>query len=234
MLKIEKVSTFYGEFRAINEISLEIKEKEFIAILGPNGHGKSTLLKTVCGLLKPKYGSIKFNGEEITKLEAYKIVELGLVYIAESRNLFPEMTVMENLIMGAYPKRARKKQSSNLMYVFELFPRLKERIKQIASTLSGGEARMLAIGRGLMSCANLMVIDEPSLGLAPNLRMDVFNTIKAINNNGVTILMVEQTISEAKHLIDRFYLMEDGKIISEGADETAFSDEHLKQVFLGI
>ncbi|MCJ7636626.1 MAG: ABC transporter ATP-binding protein [Nitrososphaeraceae archaeon] len=228
------MSTFYGEFRAINEISLEIKEKEFVAILGPNGHGKSTLLKTICGLLKPKYGSIKLSGEEISKLETHKIVEMGLVYIAEARNLFPEMTVMENLIMGAYPKRARKKQSSNLIYVFELFPRLKERIKQLASTLSGGEARMLAIGRGLMSCASLMVIDEPSLGLAPNLRMDVFNTIKAINNNGVTILMVEQTISEAQHLIDRFYLMEDGKIISEGSDETALSDEHLKQVFLGI
>jgi branched-chain amino acid transport system ATP-binding protein len=234
MLEINNLSTYYGEFRAISDISLTVEDGEFIAIIGPNGHGKSTFLKTVCGLLRPKTGSVKFAGSEVVGLPTYKIVEMGLVYVAEERHLFPEMTVLENLILGAYNSSARKLQAENMEFVFNLFPRLRERKKQVVSTLSGGESRMVAIGRGLMSNAKVIAIDEPSFGLAPNLRIDVFNRIKEINKKGITIVLVEQTVAEAMHLIDRFYLMEDGKIVFQGDEKEALSSDHVKQAFLGI
>lgn len=234
MLEIKDLSTYYGELRAISDISLTVGKGDFIAIIGPNGHGKSTFLKTICGLLKPKTGSVKFEEKEIVGLPTYEIVEMGLVYVAEERHLFPEMTVLENLILGAYNSYARKFQEENLEFVFNLFPRLNERKKQIVSTLSGGESRMLAIGRGLMSNAKIIAIDEPSFGLAPNLRIDVFNRIKEINNKGITIILVEQTVAETMHLISRFYLMEDGKIVFQGTEKEALSSEHVRQAFLGI
>ena len=234
MLEIKDLSTYYGEFRAISDISLTVQDGEFIAIIGPNGHGKSTFLKTICGLLRPKTGSVKFDGSEVVGLPTYRIVEMGLVYVAEERHLLPEMTVLENLILGAYNSSARKLQAENMEFVFNLFPRLRERKKQVVSTLSGGESRMVAIGRGLMANARVIAIDEPSFGLAPNLRIDVFNRIKEINKKGITILLVEQTVAEAMHLIDRFYLMEDGKIVFEGDKKEALSSEHVKQAFLGI
>ncbi|MCL5070788.1 MAG: ATP-binding cassette domain-containing protein, partial [Actinobacteria bacterium] len=174
------------------------------------------------------------NDIDITFLPTQKIVELGIVYVAETRNLFPDMTVMENLELGAYNRNARKKQGSSLEYVFTLFPRLKERIRQLASTLSGGEARMLAIGRGLMSLAKFLAIDEPSLGLAPYLRIEVFNKIHDINKDGITILLVEQTITEAVSFIDRVYLLEDGRIEFEGSPGEALSNNHIKKAFLGL
>ncbi len=234
MLEIKNLSTYYGEFRAISDISLTVKDGEFVAIIGPNGHGKSTFLKTICGLLRPKSGSVKFGGVEVVGLPTYKIVEMGLVYVAEERHLFPEMTVLENLTLGAYNSFARKLQAENMEFVFNLFPRLRERKKQVVSTLSGGESRMVAIGRGLMSNAKVIAIDEPSFGLAPNLRIDVFKRIKEINKKGITIVLVEQTVAEAMHLIDRFYLMEDGKIVFQGNEKEALSSDHVKQAFLGI
>jgi len=234
MIELDNVSTYYGEFMAINNISMKIGKGEFVTVIGPNGHGKSTLLKTICGLLTPKSGSLVFMGKNITGIPTYKIVEMGLIYVAEERHLFPEMSVIENLKLGAYCKNARKKEKDNLDFVFELFPRLKERNKQLASTLSGGEARMLAIGRGLMSNASMLAIDEPSLGLAPNLRMDVFEKISEINKSGVTVLMVEQSIAEAVDIIDRFYLLEDGHIIFEGDKNQMYSDAHVREIFLGV
>jgi len=234
MLEVHKIDTFYGEFRVLKEVSLKVNDGELVVLFGPNGHGKSTLLKTICGLLKPSSGYVKFNGIEINKLPIQKIIEMGLVYIPEERHLFPQMTVMENLKLGAYNINAWRKKAENLDYVFQLFPRLKEREKQLASTLSGGERRMLAIGRGLMSSPKFLAIDEPSLGLAPNLTMDVFNKIDEINKRGVSVILVEQSVTQAAELADRVYVIEDGRIVFEGGKEEALSDEHVKKVFLGI
>jgi len=234
MLSVNKVNSFYGEFRVLYDVSLQVNDGELIVVFGPNGHGKSTLLKTICGLHSPASGSISFDGKEITGLSTLKLVEMGIVYIAEDRHLFPQMTVLENLKLGAYNTNARAKEAESLDYVLELFPRLKERIKKQAQTLSGGEARMLAIGRGLMSNAKFLAIDEPSLGLAPNLRAEVFEKIKDINKSGITILMVEQDITEASEYADRIYLMEDGRIVFDGTEEEVFKNEHVREVFLGI
>ncbi len=234
MLEVDKVNSFYGEFQALHEVSLKVNDGELVVLFGPNGHGKSTLLKTICGLLTATSGSIKFNGEQINGLPTEKIVEMGLVYIAEERHLFPEMTVLENLKLGAYNPNARPKEKENLDYAFQLFPKLKEWRKRPASTLSGGEARMLAIGRGLMSNARFLALDEPSFGLAPNLRIDVFNKIKEIKESGISVLLVEQNVTEASKFADRIYLIEDGTIVFEGRKEEALNNEHVKEVFLGI
>lgn len=234
MLEVNKINSFYGEFQALYEISLRVNDGELVVLLGPNGHGKSTLLKTICGLHPPASGSVKFNGEQINGVPTEKIVEMGLVYIAEERHLFPEMTVLENLKLGACNRNARPKENENLDYVFQLFPKLKDWRKRQAQTLSGGEGRMLAIGRGLMSNAKILALDEPSFGLAPNLRTEVFKKISKINQSGISILMVEQSVAEASELADRIYLMEDGRIVFEGNKEEVLSNKHVKEVFLGI
>jgi branched-chain amino acid transport system ATP-binding protein len=234
MLSVDKINSFYGEFRVLYDVSLQVNDGELVVVFGPNGHGKSTLLKTICGLHPPASGTIKFDGKETTGLPALKLVEMGVVYIAEDRHLFPQMTVLENLKLGAYNTNARSKEAESLDYVLELFPRLKERMKKQAQTLSGGEARMLAIGRGLMSNAKFLAIDEPSLGLAPNLRAEVFKKISDINKGGITVLMVEQDVTEAAEYVDRIYLVEDGRIVFEGTEEEVFKNEHVKEVFLGI
>jgi len=234
MLEVDKVDVFYGEIQVLKEVSLKVNDGELVILFGPNGHGKSTLLKTICGLLTPHSGYIKYNGKEINKLEIPEIVELGLVYIAEERHLFPEMTVMENLKLGAHNSNARKKESENLNYVFHLFPVLKKFENRLASTLSGGEAQMLAIGRGLMSSAKFLAIDEPSLGLAPNLRTDVFAKIAEINESGTSVLLVEQSVVQTSKLANRIYIMEDGKITFEGSKEEIMSNEYIKEAFLGV
>jgi len=234
MLSVDKINSFYGEFRVLYDVSLQVNDGELVVAFGPNGHGKSTLLKTICGLHPPASGTITFDGKETTGLPAIKLVEMGVVYIAEDRHLFPQMTVLENLKLGAYNTNARSKEAESLDYVLELFPRLKERLKKQAQTLSGGEARMLAIGRGLMSNAKFLAIDEPSLGLAPNLRAEVFKKISDINKGGITVLMVEQDVTEAAEYVDRIYLVEDGRIVFEGTEEEVFKNEHVKEVFLGI
>lgn len=234
MLEVDRIDTFYGEFQVLRKVSIKVKEGELIVLLGPNGHGKSTLLKTICGLLTPTSGSIRFNGKEISKLSTERIVEMGITYVAEERHLFPFMTVMKNLKLGAYNKNAQQKEKENLEYVFQLFPRLKERAEQFASTLSGGEARMLAMGRGLMSGAKLLALDEPSFGLAPNLRMDVFRIIREINEGGMSLILVEQSIPQVYDLADRIYLMEEGVISFGGDKQEALSEERLREAFLGI
>ncbi len=234
MLKVENIDFFYGEIQVLSDITIKVLEGEFVAIFGPNGHGKSTLLKTICGLLKPKAGRVIYNGKEISHQPAQTIVKEGLVYIPEDRHLFPEMTVMENLRMGAYVRHARSKLEENLDFVFHLFPKLTDLRHRAASGLSGGEARMLAIGRGLMSHPQFLAIDEPSLGLAPNLRVDVFEAIEEIRKRGTSILLVEQSTAIATKYAHRIYAIEDGRIVFEGTKDDALNDEEIRKILLGI
>jgi branched-chain amino acid transport system ATP-binding protein len=233
LLELKNINTYYGQFHAIRDVCFKIDEGDFFLVVGPNGHGKSTLLKTICGLLRTASGQIVFNSTEITRLATDEIVEMGLVYVAEERHLFPQMTVLDNLRLGAYNTQARPKERETLEYVFHLFPRLSEFQNRYAATLSGGEARMLTLGRGIMSCAKLLAIDEPSFGLAPILRNEVFNKINEINANGLTVLLVEQNVNQVVHFVDRICLIEDGSIVFDGPREEAVDNEHVKNVFLG-
>lgn len=234
MLKITHLDAYYGQFHVLKDVSLHVGPGEVVVMLGPNGHGKSTLLKAVCGLVEKVEGAIQYKGQDITGLPAEKLVNGGLTYIAENRELFPQMTVLENLKLGAYSKNARSSEKENLERVFSLFPRLAERKKQLASTMSGGEARMLAIARGLMSNAEFLCVDEPSLGLQPNLRFEVFNIIREINRQGKTILLVEQNIPQITEMADRLYVLEEGRITFQGNKDEALHNDHLKEIFLGM
>ena len=220
-LEIRDVVCFYGKLKVLRKASLKLNYAEVVALFGPNGHGKSTLLKAIAGIHPPESGSIKFRGQEIAGEPGHKIVEMGMAYIPEARNLFTEMTVMENLNLGAYNRVAREKIDENRELVFMLFPRLAERKEQVASTLSGGESRMLAVGRGLMSGASLLLIDEPSVGLSPIMKKAVFEAIGRVREEtGVTILIVEQEVDYPIKLADRVYLLKKGQIIIEKpADE---------------
>ena len=233
MLEVKKIDTYYEELRALKEVSLSVSQAELVLVFGPNGHGKSTFLKTISGLIKPAAGTIEYDSHEIHQLPIHKIVEMGLVYIPEERHLFTEMTVLENLKLGAYPSQAWVKARESLEFVFSLFPRLAERKKQIASTLSGGELRMLAIGRGLMADARFLAIDEPSLGLSPILTAEVFRKIEEIKQKQITILLIEQNIKKAAHMADHIYLMEDGRIVFSGTREEALENPKTKEAFLG-
>ena len=234
MLTITELNAYYGQFHVLHQVSCEVRRGEVVVMLGPNGHGKSTLLKAVCGLVDQVEGRINYKGSDIAGMSTEKLVDQGIVYIPENRELFGEMTVLENLKLGAYSPNARKMEKKNLSKVFELFPVLAARKKQLASTMSGGEARMLAIARGLMSNADFLCIDEPSLGLQPNLRVEVFNILKEINRQGKTILLVEQNIPQIAELADRIYVLEEGHITFQGDTETALRDDRLKEIFLGM
>jgi len=234
MLNVNKLNAFYGQAHALNDVSMSVEQGQVVVILGPNGHGKSTLLKSICGLVDKTNGYITYKKEEIRGMAAEKIVNMGLIYIAENRELFPYMSVMDNLKLGAYSPNARAHEKENLDRVLNLFPRLTERKKQLASTLSGGEARMLAIARGLMSNPDFICIDEPSLGLQPSLRHEVFTIIKQINEQGKTILLVEQNIPQILELADKIYVVEEGQISFEGNKDDAIGNEHLKEIFLGM
>ncbi len=234
MLSVESINFSYGEIQVLTNVSIEVGEKQFVGIFGPNGHGKSTLLKVICGLQRPKSGTIVYDGKQIQNLSTQAIVDLGLVYIPEDRNLFSEMTVIENLKIGAYARNARPKIQENLEFVFQLFPKLKTLNNHTASSLSGGEARMLAIGRGLMSNPRFLAIDEPSLGLAPNLRVDVFKAIEEIRQRGVSILLVEQSTAIAAKYAHHIYIIEDGKIMFDGTNEEATNNEAIRKIFLGV
>jgi len=234
VLEVNELDTFYGELRIIKKVSFKVDVGELVLIFGPNGHGKSTLLKTICGLLTPAAGSIRFNGEEITGLPCHKVVEKGLVYIPEEGNLFPEMTVLEHLKLGAYNRSARPKLAKNLEYVFQLFPKLKRLKNRLASALSGGETRMMTIGRGLMSNPRFLAIDEPSFGLAQNLRIMVFKAINKIKKEGTGILLVEQNTTQVADFADRICLLEDGRITFEGKEDEVWRNEHVRRAFLGI
>ena len=234
MLKVNDLNVYYGESKILNNISMTVEQGQLVAMLGPNGHGKSTLLKSICGLVEKVQGQISYAGKEILGLETHKIVNLGVTYIAENRELFPHMSVLDNLKLGAYSNNARAAEKDNLQQVFKLFPRLQDRKEQLASTMSGGEARMLAIARGLMSNADFLCIDEPSIGLQPSLMHEVFNIIKEINQQGRTILLVEQNIPQITDLADKIYVLEEGYISFEGSKDEALSNEHLKEIFLGL
>jgi len=234
MLTVNSLNTYYGESHVLRDISISVNQGEVVVMLGPNGHGKSTLLKSICGLVDQTKGKITYKDKDINGLTTEKIVTLGITYIAENRELFPYMTVLENLKLGAYSKTARSHEKENLEWVFDLFPRLVDRRKQFASTMSGGEARMLAVARGLMSNADFLCVDEPSLGLQPSLRHEIFSIIRQINNQGKTVLLVEQNIPQIAEMADRIYVMEEGKISFEGNKDEALNNEHLKEVFLGM
>ncbi len=234
MLNVNNLDAYYGESHVLKDVSIEVNHGEVVVILGPNGHGKSTLLKSICGLVDKMEGKIIYQNQDISGLSTEKLVDLGVIYISENRELFPYMTVLENLKLGAYSQNARRYERKNLEWVLDLFPRLAERKKQIAATMSGGEARMLAVARGLMSNPEFLCIDEPSLGLQPSLRHELFSTIKQINEQDKTVLLVEQNIPQIAELANRIYVLEEGQISFEGNKEEALSDEHLKEIFLGM
>jgi len=234
MLAVRNLDVYYGESHVLRDVAVHVDQGEVVVMLGPNGHGKSTLLKSICGLVDNVTGRITYRDDSIIGMATENIVNLGLIYIAENRELFPYMTVFENLKLGAYAKNARAHEKRNLEWVFDLFPRLVERKKQLASTMSGGEARMLDVARGLMSNADFLCIDEPSLGLQPSLRHEIFAIIKQISSEGKTVLLVEQNIPQITELADRIYVMEEGQISFEGNKDEALSNEHLKEIFLGM
>lgn len=233
MLEVSKINVSYGDLRVIWDVSFTVPKGKIIAVLGPNGAGKTTILKTISGLLKPRSGTITFLGKRIDAISSHQIVELGISYVPEGRRLFPQMTVLENLEMGAYSRRARNKKSDALERVFQLFPILKERKNQLAGTLSGGEQQMLAIGRGLMSSPLLLILDEPSLGLAPKITWKMFEIVREINKEGLTVLLVEQNIHYALELADKAYVLETGKIVLEGEGKRLLNDPYVKRAYLG-
>jgi branched-chain amino acid transport system ATP-binding protein len=234
MLQVDSVDTYYGDLQALFGVSLHIKEKEVISIVGSNGAGKTTTINVISGMLRCSSGKIEFLGKRIDTLPPHRIVEEGIVQIPEGRQLFPKMKVMENLVMGAYTRQARTKIKENLETVLELFPILKERKNQLAGSLSGGEQQMLAIGRALMARPKLLMLDEPSLGLAPILVKQVFDTVKSINEFGTTILLVEQNVFNALSISDRGYVLENGRIIMEGEGKEILENEKIKETYLGI
>jgi branched-chain amino acid transport system ATP-binding protein len=234
MLSVEKISVFYGLAQALWDVSFRVEEEEIVSIVGSNGAGKTTTLKTIAGLLRPRTGSIRLNGEDLTKVPPHRTVERGIALVPEGRGLFPVMTVLENLELGAYTNEARKRVKDSLERVFNLFPVLRERRKQLAGTLSGGEQQMLAIARGLMSCPKLLMLDEPSLGLAPFLVKRTFETVEEINEEGVTVLLVEQNIHHALSISDRGYVLENGRTVMGGTGEELLNSPHVKKAYLSM
>ncbi len=234
MLKINKLNTYYGESHILKDVSISVDRGQVVIMLGPNGHGKSTLLKSICGLVEKIDGQILYDGQDITGLASDKIVNLGVTYIAENRELFPYMTVMENLKLGAYSRNARGSEKENMAWVASLFPKLMQRHNQLASTMSGGEAKMLAIARGLMSDADLLCIDEPALGLQPSYRVEISQIIKEISRQGKTVFIVEQNIPQLIEMAGKIYIMEEGKISFEGGKDDVLNNEQLKEIFLGL
>ena len=235
MLNIENLNVFYDGLQALYNVSLEIQAEEFVCILGPNGAGKSTLLQSIAGMLNPEQGAIAFKNRPIHGLAAYKVASLGLALVPEEGWLFGQMSVEENLLMGAYPKTARRNIKRQMDFVFDLFPILAERRKQYEETLSGGERQMLAVGRGLMCNPKMLLLDEPSLGLAPLVIKDILSVLVRINQEEkTTILLTEQNIFHALKISQRGYLLENGKIAMQGASQDLLGNEHIKRNYLGV
>lgn len=234
MLEVKNINVFYGDVQVIYDLSFDVKKGEIVALIGANGAGKSTILKAISGLLRPRTGEIIFDGNQIYKTEPYELIGMGLSHIPEGRRLFVEMTVEENLEMGALKGEAKKNREASKEKVFSLFPRLKERRRQLAGTLSGGEQQMLSIGRGLMSKPKLMMFDEPSLGLAPILVKEIFDVIKKIRNEGTTVLIVEQNTKQTLSISDRAYVIETGRIALSGTGQALLNNEHVKKAYLGV
>ena len=234
MLKVEDVSYAYGDLRVLHGISLEVREREIVTVVGSNGAGKSTLMKLLSRLVRGGSGKIVFDGHDLTRLEAHEVVELGVVQVPEGRRIFPEMTVLENLRLGSHVKRARAKREATLQHALTLFPRLRERAAQLGGTLSGGEQQMLAIARGLMADPRLLLLDEPSLGLAPLLVKQMFDVIQQINQAGVTVLLVEQNVRQSLRIASRGYVLETGKVSLSGTGAELLADPQVQKAFLGI
>ena len=233
MLEIKDLEVYYGMIQAIKGISFEVNEGEVIALIGANGAGKSTILHTISGLIAPKKGSITFEGQEITKIPAHKIVENGLAQVPEGRRVFPSLSVLQNLKLGAYTRKDKKEIDDTLKMIYERFPRLEERKNQPAGTLSGGEQQMLAMGRALMSKPRIILLDEPSMGLSPIFVNEIFDIIKQVSASGTTVLLVEQNAKKALSIADRGYVLETGKIVKEGKASDLLNDEAVKKAYLG-
>jgi len=234
LLKVDKLNFSYGDLKILWDIDLEVRPTEIVTVVGANGAGKSTTLKNISRLLRPQSGSIVFEGVNLSELESHQVVELGIVQVPEARRIFPEMTVLENLRMGSYLKATRKDRTRNVERVFSLFPRLKERSKQLGGTMSGGEQQMLAIGRGLMGNPKLLLLDEPSLGLSPLFVSNIFSIIREINRQGTTILLVEQNVYQSLNIAHRGYVVETGRVVLTGPGPELLGDEHVKKAFLGM
>lgn len=238
MLEVNKINVAYGDVQVLWDISLKVEEKEIVTVIGPNGAGKSTLLKTIAGLLHPlkmpPASSITFMGKRIDRMTADRIVRLGVALVPGEKSIFSHMTVLDNLLVGSYIKRAKEKREESLDMVFKLFPRLKERLSQQAGTLSGGERQMLAVAQGLMSKPAILLVDEPSLGLQPTLVSKVFDTIKKVRETGVTVLLVEQNVYSSLEISDKAYVLENGRVVLKGVGKELMDNEHVKKAYLAI
>jgi branched-chain amino acid transport system ATP-binding protein len=234
MLEVDGLSAGYGKVQVLWDFCLKVDEGEFVALVGANGAGKTTLLKTISGVMRPWSGTVSFLGKRIDTVHANDIVNLGLSHIPESRKLFTDMTVRDNLEMGAYPRRSWRRRQENLKWIYGLFPRLEERSKQLARTLSGGEQQMLAMGRGLMSKPQMVLVDEPSNGLAPLVVSEVFDILKSLHNEGITILLVEQNVRQTLNIADRAYVLENGRLALEGACSFLRETDHVRKAYLGL
>jgi branched-chain amino acid transport system ATP-binding protein len=234
MLELNSVNTHYGKVRALWDVSLRVDEKEITALVGANGAGKTTMLNTISGMIRPTSGSIQFCGQGIDRLPPYQIVKIGISHIPEGGKPFPDMTVHENLEMGAYHDATWRKREETIEQVYRIFPILKERAGQLARTLSGGERQMLAVGRGLMSQPKLCMFDEPSYGLSPLLVKEIFNVVKVLRGEGMTLLLVEQNVQQTLEIADRAYVLENGRIVSEGKSKELLQNDHIKKAYLGL
>ena len=233
LLEVKELEVYYGVINALKGISFYVDKGEIVSLIGANGAGKTTTLHTITGLIRPKNGSIIYKGTDLRHTPAHKIVSMGMCHVPEGRRIFQNLTVYENLLMGAYSQKDKNKIAENLKYVFEQFPRLEERRKQLAGTLSGGEQQMLAMGRALLSNPDLIVLDEPSMGLSPLLVSEIFDIIKTLRDAGKTVLLVEQNAKKAMSISDRVYVLETGSISTEGKAADLINDERIKKAYLG-
>ncbi len=233
MLEVKDLEVYYGVIQAIKGVSFEVNQGEVIALIGANGAGKTTILHTITGLLSPKKGQVLFEGRDITKVPAHKIVSMGMAHVPEGRRVFAELSVYENLKMGAYTRKDKSEIEESLANVYKRFPRLEERKNQMAGTLSGGEQQMLAMGRALMSKPKIILMDEPSMGLSPILVNEIFDIIQAVSESGTTVLLVEQNAKKALSIADRAYVLETGNIVLEGNAKDLLEDDSIKKAYLG-
>jgi branched-chain amino acid transport system ATP-binding protein len=234
MLELKSIDAGYGSFQALFGVSLDVKAGEAVGVIGPNGAGKTTLMRVISGLIRPRNGTIAFEGTDVLRTPVHRIVSLGIAHVPENRRLFPRLSVEDNLKMGAFMPEARKRYAERLDFVFGLFPRMKERRNQLAGTMSGGEQQMCAIGRALMSDPKLLLLDEPSAGLAPVVVQQVFELVKKIRASGLTVLIVEQNVQQVLQIVDRAYLLEAGSIRASGASRDLLASDTIKQAYLGV